>query len=316
MQVIALVLSLAISTLALREPAASLRTQGTPITLEKVLDGKNLTAFVVGTKTVSNNTIQVTLEANISSSTLQALDTPQTKTDNRTAIRIVYAAQDSTSLGLLQNGIYPLFTRPEILNVTSIELVPFGKASVIDVDSLSTGFLYWHPELKKANITAVYRCPNGEGECESSLIHACAIKAADQNPGLYIPFISCMARVKAGTAPEDASFACSNSTSFMEQIRVCALGPEGVNLQKVLASQAAQVSTIPSISIDGRNHPFNASDASVKNEFTKLVCDALFAAGKLDRDTCEGKPDSAQIIVPFQSILPSNPTGRAAVTAK
>lgn len=316
MRAIALALSLIVSIRALRDPPASLRTPGVPIALERVLDGKNLTAVVIGAKTVSNNTIQVTLEANISSSSLQALGVTQKKADNRTAVRIVYAAQDATSLSLLQNGIYPLFTRPEILNVTSIELVPFGKASMIDVDSLSTGFLYWHPELQKANITAVYRCPNGEGECESSLIHACAIKAADKDPGLYIPFISCMARVKVGTAPEDASFVCSNSTSFMEQIRVCALGPEGVKLQKKLASEAAQVSTIPSISIDGRNHPMNASELSISGEFTRLVCDALFAAGKLDRDTCEGKTESAQIIVPFQSILPSNPTPKATVNAK
>lgn len=307
-------LSLALSSaivLALREPTVALRAASAPIVLEKVLDGKNLTAVVVGAKTFANNTIQVVLEANISGpgENLDERKAPANLVSNHTTVQIIYSAQESASVALLRDALSPLFTRGDILNVTSLMLVPFGRATEVKIDTLSTGFRYWHPELEKSNITAVYRCPNGESECESNLIHGCAIKASGHDPKIYVPFIACMSAAKAGTAPEDASFGCSNSTSFMEDVRTCALGPEGLALQHDLAAIGAQVPSVPSISVNGKTHPFNVSSASVKTDFARFVCDALFADGRMDRDTCEGKTD-APIIAPFQSMLPSQGTGK------
>lgn len=237
---------------------------------------------------------------------------PNTSTANKTSIRIVYAASDPQSIGLLRDGIQGLFTRPSVLNVTTLQLVPYGKAMEMKVNTLSEGFLYWHPELAKGNITNVYRCPNGEGECETSLIHACAIHAANNDPTVYVPFIGCMAGSEL--APEDSSFACSNSTVFMESLRTCALGAQGIDLQHDLATQASGVSTIPAIFINHAIHPFNVTTASVSKDFVKLVCDALFAEGRLDRDQCEGttKQEKA-IVLPFESLL-TQPTATTKTT--
>ena len=177
------------------------------------------------------------------------------------------------------------------------------------VNSLSTGFLYWHPELQRGNITNVYRCPNGEGECESSLIHGCAMEAADQDPRVYLPFISCMAASTPGTSPEDSSFACSNSTNYMETLRSCALGPHGVKIQHQLAGEASGINSVPSIFINGVFHPLNISD-TVKTDVLKLVCDAIFAEGRMDRDTCEGRVTDKRIVAPFESLL-TPPTASA-----
>ena len=221
--------------------------------------------------------------------------------NNKTSIQIVYSAADPDSMRLLRDGLMPLFTRPDILNVSSLELVPYGKATEIKVNSLSAGFVYWHPELLRGNITNVYRCPNGEGECESSLIHGCAVHAARNDPTAYVPFVACMAAASPGTAPEDSSFACSNSTIFMETLRSCALGPEGITLQHTLAAKAATTRSVPSIYINGQNRPFNVT-ASVTVDFTRAVCDAIFADGRMDRDACEGKADKP-IVAPFESLL-------------
>jgi hypothetical protein len=302
----------AAAVFGLREPTVALRAGSAPIALEKVLDGKNLTAVVVGAKTVSNDTIQVVFEANITSPQVPATPVAvQQKPveSNRTTVQIVYSAHEPGSLALLRDALVLLFTRGEILNVSKLELVPFGKAIEVKIDSLSTGFRYWHPELEKANISAVYRCPNGEGECESNLIHACAIKVSGNDPKVYLPFIACMSATKPGTAPEDASFSCSNSTMFMESLRTCALGPDGLSLQHDLAAVGSAVASLPTVSINGKSHPFNVSAASVKTDFTKFVCDALFAEGRMDRDRCEGKADTP-IVAPFQSILPSQATAK------
>jgi hypothetical protein len=291
----------------LREPPVALRATS-PINLEKVLDGKNLTAVVVGAKEVATNTIQVVLEANITSP-IQTVT--ENSVENKTSVRVVYSAHDPRSIKLIRDGLLPLFKRPDIANVTSLQLVPFGKAVEVKVDDLSTGFLYWHPELKKANITAVYRCPNGEGECESSLIHACAISVSGDVPTVYLPFIACMSGAKPGTAPEDSSFSCSNSTSFMESIRTCALGPEGVKLQHQFATTASQTSDIPSVSINGKT--YNVSEVPSATEISRIVCDTLFAEGLMDRDACQGKSEDP-IVAPFQSILPAQTPTKATPT--
>jgi len=285
---------------------------GAPITLDQVLDGKNLTAVVVDAKTIANNTIQVMFEANISAQGARVISSEPSS--NKTLFRVVYSAEDPKSVMLLKNGLTPLFTRPEVLNVSNLELIPFGKAIEMKVNSLSTGFLYWHPELQRGNITNVYRCPNGEGECESSLIHGCAMEAADQDPRVYLPFISCMAASAPGTSPEDSSFACSNSTNYMETLRSCALGPHGVKIQHQLAGEASGINSVPSIFINGVFHPLNISD-TVKTDMLKLVCDAIFAEGRMDRDTCEGRVTDKRIVAPFESLLtpPTASVGKPAV---
>jgi hypothetical protein len=282
----------------LREVPQGLRANNV-VKLDDVLETKNLTAVVVAAKTVSNDTIQVTLEANISAATPQLGAAPPVN------VRVVYAAHDALSQSLLAEGVTPLFTRSDILNVTTLSLIPFGMVSVLDVNSLSAGFLYWHPELKKANISAVYRCPNGEGECESSLIHACAIEAAQNDPRIYLPFVSCMSKVKAGTSPEDASFGCSNSTAFMASLRECALGPMGVRLQGSMAKDALSTHRTPAVAIGDAWHFFNTTQTAVGTELKNLVCDALFAEGKLDRDKCEDRTGDKSLTAPFQSIIPS-----------
>ena len=227
-----------------------------------------------------------------------------------TTIKIVYAAGDLQSINLLRDGLPSLFTRQAVQNVTTLQLIPYGNATEIKVNTLSEGFLYWHPELEKGNITNVYRCPNGEGECEASLIHACAIKVSNNDPSVYVPFIGCMSGSNGGIAPEDSSFACSNSTIFMESLRTCALGIDGIVLQHQLAEKAKGVTTIPSVFINGEPHPFNVSTATVTNDFTKLICDALFAQGRLDRDQCEGSAQKGKsIVLPFQSLLTPSSDG-------
>ena len=295
---------------AIREPSVTLRATNPQLTLEKVLDGKNLTAVVVGATELTNNTIQVVLEANITPPAPPLVPENHSVTENKTSVMVIYSAHNPKSVSLIRDGLLPLFTRPDIINVTSLQLVPFGKAVEVKIETLSTGFLYWHPELQKANISAVYRCPNGEGECESSLIHACAIKVSENDPLVYVPFIACMSTSKPGTAPEDASFACSNSTIFMESLRTCALGSTGVRLQHELANIAAHATDVPFVSINGK--VFNVSDPSF--EFPKLFCDTLFADGRMDRDRCQGKRD-AIVVAPFQSILPSQSVVTS-VTAK
>ncbi len=290
------------SAIALRDSTLALRA--TPVSLENVLGGKNLTAVVVGAKALAKNTIQVVLEANITPPPLTMVSASETKHRNATSIRIIYGAQDQDSIRLLKEGLVPFFTRPEILNVTSLQLVPFGRATEVRLSSLSTGFLYWHPELEKANLSAVYRCPHGEAECESSLIHACAITASGNDPKVYLPFIACMAGASFGTAPEDSSFSCSNSTLFMENIRRCALGPDGIALQHELAGIGSLVSRLPYVEIDGQSHRLELSNRTVGTYFTRFMCDFLFADGRIDRDVCEGNT-VGPIIVPFQSILPS-----------
>ena len=282
----------------LREVPQGLRANHV-VKLDDVLEAKNLTAVVLAAKSVSNDTIQVTLEANISAAT------PQLAEALPLNVRVVYAAHDALSQSLLADGVTPLFTRSDILNVTTLSLIPFGMVSVLDVNALSAGFLFWHPELKKANISAVYRCPNGEGECESSLIHACAIEAAQNDPRVYLPFVSCMSKVKAGTSPEDSSFGCSNSTTFMASVRECALGPMGVRLQGSMAKDASLAHRIPAVAIGDAWHFFNASQTAVGTELKNLVCDALFAEGKLDRDKCEERVADKSLTAPFQSIIPS-----------
>ena len=300
----------------LSDSSSTFLRSGAPLTLDQVLDGKNLTAVVVNAKTVSNNTIQVLFEANITSQS--AAIPPARSPTNKTSIRIVYSAEDPISRRLLKDGLVPLFTRPDVLNVSNLELVPFGKAVEMKVESLSTGFLYWHPELNRGNITNVYRCPNGESECETSLIHGCAIEAANHDPRTYLPFIACMVGAKPGTSPEDSSFACSNSTNFMETLRTCALGSKGVTIQHELASSASSAKTVPSIYLNGVLHPLNISE-NVESDMLKLVCDAVFAEGRMDRDTCEGKQTDRKIVAPFESLLnspPSDPRTRPISTSK
>lgn len=298
-------------SLALRDAPNTFLRVPSNINLEKVLDGRNLTAVVVDAKAVSNGTIQVVFEANISSTsgliltkheTALPSPVPVPKKD-KTSIQIVYAAEEPQSVHLLKEALVPLFTRPDILNVTSLELIPFGLANEIRVDSLSAGFLYWHPELKKGNITHVYRCPNGERECEASLIHGCGVSAAHNDPSVFAPFITCMASVAPDTAPEDASFSCSNSTSFMESLRACALGPIGVELQHQLASKASSTKRLPTVYINEQAHPLNVTD-TIKSDLAKLVCDGLFADGNMDRDACVGRQEKP-IVAPFQSLLTS-----------
>jgi hypothetical protein len=293
---------LTLSVDGFRDPVVALRAGSPNLDIEKVLDGRNLTAVVVGAKEVARNTIQVVLEANITSPTQRIKDEEPQLSVNKTVVRVVYSAQDPRSIKLIKDGLMPFFKRPEVINVTSLELVPFGQAVEVKVDDLSTGFLYWHPELKRANISAVYRCHNGESECESSLIHACAISVSDNDPRIYLPFISCMSDAKPGTAPEDASFGCSNSTSFMAKLRGCALGPEGIRLQHQCAGIASQSSQVPSLTISGQIH--NVSEAPTSLEVSKIICDNLFADGRMDRDACQGKAESG-LVVPFQSILPA-----------
>ena len=280
---------LALTASALREPAA-LRA-GAPLNIEGVLDGKNLTAVVVDSKNLSNDTIQVVFEANFT----------RVPIEDKTKVRIVYSAEDGESKSLIRDAVASLFTRDALLKKTSLELIPYGGATEIQVASLSTGFLYWHPELQNGNISHVYRCPNGESECESSLIHACAMEVAEHNPLTFLPFIGCMMAAKTGTSPEDASFNCATSTSFMEKLRACALGPQGVSLQHRLATTAAQIKPIPAIYIDGQLRALNVS-STVGADLQKIVCDTLFAQGRLDRDTCEGKGPTA-VVAPFESLL-------------
>ena len=302
--------------------------RSTAINLDKVLDGHNLTAVVEDAKTMKDGTIQVLLAAHISSLSPPApalgsapisavVSTPSVPTDSRnlTSIKIIYAAEDPASVALLRDGLSAIFSRKAVQNVSLLHLVPYGNAIEMKVNTLSAGFLYWHPELQNGNITNVYRCPNGEGECETSLIHACAVKASNSDPSVFLPFISCMASAKPGMAPEDSSFSCSNSTVFMETLRTCALGREGIALQHELAAEAAVAQTVPAIYINDQLHPFNIT-ASVSKEFTKLVCDALFAKGRLDRDQCEGATaaDTA-IVVPFESLL-TQPVAKASSRGK
>jgi hypothetical protein len=283
-----------ICALGLRDPGANLLRSG--INLENVLDGKNLTAVILGATAVNNQTIQVVFEANITSAP------PSLETKQKTIIEIFYAAENSKSLNLFsKGGLSRLFVRPDILNVSSLTLIPYSGATEINVNTLSAGFLFWHPELLHGNITHVYRCPNGESECESSLIHACAIKVAKNDPKIYVPFVTCMMSSSAGTSPEDASFSCSNSTSFMEDLRACALGQDGVFLQHELASRGSTMLQVPTIRVNGIIHPFNVTE-SVAQDFTKLICDAIFADGRLDRDACEGV-EAKSIVVPFQSLV-------------
>ena len=297
----------------LPDSRSPLLRSGVPLTLDQVLDDKNVTAVVVDAKTVSNNTIQVVFEANISSQSARSIVATSIPT-KKTSIRIVYSAEEPNSRALLREGLIPLFTRPDILNVSNLELVPFGNAMEMKVSSLSTGFLYWHPELKRGNITNVYRCPNGEGECESSLIHGCAMDAAQQDPRIYLPFISCMASMNPGTPPEDSSFACSNSTSYMETLRNCALGPQGVRIQHELAAQASSAKSVPSIYVNGILHALNVTE-NVRSDLLKIVCDAVFAEGRMDRDACEGKEVDKKVVAPFESLLTAPTPGKQTIAA-
>jgi hypothetical protein len=329
------VLAAAVSSLseisAGSKSAKTLRKQPS-ISLDKVLDGKNVTAIVVDAKALSNNTIQLVFEANISraaGSIQPSLDPPESNTTseatsvslststnlttskptvvapalNKTRISIIYGAEDPESVALIGSLEFrKFFTRADILNHTELEMVPYGNASEINVNTLSEGFLYWHPELRRGNITHVYRCPNGESECEASLIHGCAIQVSGNDPRVYVPFIGCMANSTRGTAPEDSSFSCSNSTSFMESLKECALGPIGIENQHYLAAKASLAKTIPSIYINREYHPFNVTSNIQK--FDNFICDALFAQAQMDRDTCEGKDDK-QFVAPFESLLTS-----------
>jgi hypothetical protein len=318
---------LATITSAIREPAPSANLRpNDAISIDTVLDGtKNLTAVMVNATPISNNTIQITFEANVTSqanttttTTAPTTSAPTTTTSappttpaaptKRTQFSIVYSAHDPMSMHLIRNGLNTMFTRPDINNKTDLELVPYGNVTEIKVNSLSAGFLYWHPELQKGNITNVYRCPHGEAECESSLIHACAVSVTAGDPTAYMPFIACMATAPVNTSPEDSSFECSNSTQFMESLRDCALGSTGIVLQHHLAQQAASTKTpVPSIYINGEYHPFNVSTAlsgkKVQADFNKFVCDAIFADGLMDRDVCENGNVTKPVTAPFESLL-------------
>lgn len=278
----------------------------TSLALDQVLDGRNLTAVVVGAKALSNNTIQVVLEANITSPSMtpQQLPVPgpaREKLPDRLHVRLIYGAGDNESISILKSPDFVnFFTRPLILNNTNLELIPYGRTTEIDVNTLSPGFLFWHPELRRGNITRVYRCPNGESECESNLIHSCAIRVSQNDPTIFLPFIACMSNAPRGTSPEDSSFSCSNSTKFMESLKDCALGSDGIELQHSLAHEAIGVPAIPSIFIDGLFHPFNFSGSV---DLPGAFCDLMFAKGMLDRDLCEGGKDRNKLSAPFESLL-------------
>ena len=282
--------------------------QSPSIALDKVLDGQNLTAVLVGAKALNNNTIQVVLEANITSqspapgpSVVSKPSNSPDKPRDRLNVELIYGAGDQDSITLLKSPEFQtFFTRPDILNKTTLELTPYGRVSEINVNTLSAGFLFWHPELRRGNITRVYRCPNGESECESNLIHSCAVKVSQSNPSVFLPFIGCMSNATRGSSPEDSSFACSNSTNFMESLKECALGHDGIELQHKAARSASKAQSIPAFYIDDQYHPFNVT--SVK-DIRGIFCDVLFAQGIMDRDVCEGNKDNMKLSAPFESLL-------------
>ena len=295
---------------------AQLGERQSSLTLDKVLDGRNLTAVVVDAKALSNNTIQVVLQANITSQASTAprlvdVQNPSSpKHADRLSVRFVYGAGDTNSIDIVKSpGFVEFFTRLDIVNKTTLELVPYGLASEIDVNSLSPGFLFWHPELRRGNITRVYKCPNGESECESNLIHSCAINIANGDPTVYLPFIGCMANVTRGTSPEDSSCACSNSTRFIESLKDCALGSDGIKLQHVLARKASLARSIPAIYIDDQYQNYNVSNT---NELRNMLCDVMFGKGLMDRDICVGGRDKIKIAAPFESLLaPTTPSSHS-----
>jgi|LauGreDrversion4_2_1035121.scaffolds.fasta_scaffold05600_7 hypothetical protein len=307
-------ISFAIDVSALRATPSSnivvsgVNTKQSPsIVLDKVY-GHNLTAVVVGAKELNNNTIQVVLEANIppastgvNPSLLPVSDHSQEKQRDRLNVELIYGAGDQDSITLLKSPDFlSFFTRPDILNKTSFELTPYGRATEINVNTLSAGFLFWHPELRRGNITRVYRCPNGESECESNLIHSCAVKVSQNDPSVYLPFVGCMTNATRGTSPEDSSFACSNSTIFMENLKECALGHDGIELQHRSARAANKAPSIPAFYIDNQFHPFNVT--SVK-DIRSIFCDVLFGQGIMDRDICDGNKEANKLSAPFESLL-------------
>ncbi len=288
------------------QPSDTSGLSGKPVSsiaLDQVLDGRNLTAVVVGAKAISNDTIQVVLEANITPKTgpKPVSSSIADKSADRLNVRLIYGAGDSDSLTVLKSPEFiKFFTNPSMLNKTNLELIPYGRAVEIDVNTLSPGFLFWHPELRRGNITRVYRCPNGESECESNLIHSCAVHVTRNDPSVYLPYIGCMSSSAPGTSPEDSSFACSNSTKFMETLKQCALGSDGIELQHSLARKAAEAVTIPSFYIDGQLHPFNVSGIK---DLSNMFCDIMFANGILDRDLCISGKDKTTLSAPFESLL-------------
>lgn len=310
------VVSHALDSTSLRMPPVASTSvvggkSGSSIALDRVLHARNLTAVVVGAKAISNNTIQVVLEANITAQgTPLATSTLPEKPQERLNVQLIYGAGDIDSLTILKSPDFVnFFTRPSIMNRTHLELTPYGRATEIDVNTLSPGFLFWHPELRRDNITRVYRCPNGESECESNLIHSCAILISKNDPSIYLPFIGCMSTTPRDTSPEDSSFTCSNSTNFMESLKDCALGTVGVELQHSLAHKAADASTIPSFIIDGHLHPFNVSRIA---DLPSVLCDVMFAKGILDRDVCMSGKETSKFSAPFESLLtPSGASGPA-----